>query len=85
MMVENRNAYKVLGGKPVGKTPLERPTLGWRKILQRVLKKWDRRVWTQFIGSGYEQVVDSCEHDNEPRFHKMLGIYRLAEQLSASH
>jgi hypothetical protein len=32
--VENRNAYKILVGKPDGKRPLGRPRRSWVKILK---------------------------------------------------
>jgi hypothetical protein len=40
---EIRNAYKVLVGKPEGKT-LGRPRRRWKRML-----KWIERVWTGFI------------------------------------
>jgi hypothetical protein len=34
-----RNAYKILVGRPEGKTPLERPDVGGRIRLEWILKK----------------------------------------------
>jgi hypothetical protein len=34
-----RNAYKILGEKPKGKRPLERPKRGWRILLKWILGK----------------------------------------------
>jgi hypothetical protein len=36
-------------GKPEGKKPLGRTRHRWEEILQRILKKWDRKAWNELI------------------------------------
>jgi hypothetical protein len=56
-MVEKRNAYRLLVGKPEGKRPLGRPRRRWI-ILGWILEKWDGVMWTGLvwlrIGTGGE-------------------------------
>jgi len=64
-MAGKGNACRSLCGKPEGKKPFRRPTW-WRIILQWVLKKWGRTVWTGFIWPTLEaggilvNIVRSC-------------------------
>ena len=46
--VEERSVYRVLVGKPEGKSPLGRPrrTVDGRIILRWIFRKWDVGVWT---------------------------------------
>jgi len=39
-MEENREAYRILVGKPEGNRLLERPGRGWEIILKWVFRKW---------------------------------------------
>jgi hypothetical protein len=43
------NAYKILDEKHEEKIPLGRPRRRWRIILKWVLRKYDGRVWIEFI------------------------------------
>jgi hypothetical protein len=61
-MGEMRNAYKILVGKPEGKILLGRPRYRW----EFNIKMDFRSCGLNSSGSGYGQVADSCEHDNEP-------------------
>jgi len=45
-MGENRNAYRVLVGKPEGKRPLERCRHTWHDNIKWILKIQDEREWT---------------------------------------
>jgi hypothetical protein len=45
-MGENRNAYRILVGKPEEKRPLEDLDVGGRIILRWVLERQDGVVWT---------------------------------------
>jgi hypothetical protein len=51
-MRENRNAYKILVGKPEGKRPLGRPRGSLVDNIKIDLReiKWDGMVWTGLIG-----------------------------------
>jgi hypothetical protein len=58
-MEENRNAYRLLVGKPEGKRPLGSPRRRWvDNILGRILERWDGVMWTRLvwlrIGTGGE-------------------------------
>ena len=48
-MGERRGVYRVLVGKPEGKTPLGDPGIDGRKILRRIFRKWDVGAWTGLI------------------------------------
>jgi hypothetical protein len=48
-MGEIRNEYKILVGKPEGKTTSEDQGVDWRTILKWILGKWRWRVWIEFI------------------------------------
>jgi len=48
-MGEEREAYRVLVGKPEGKTPLGRPSRRWGSISRR----WDMGLWT---GLGWGRI-----------------------------
>ena len=43
-MGESRGVYRVLVGKPEGKTPLGRPKLRWKIILRWIFRKWDENM-----------------------------------------
>ena len=55
-MGERRGVYRVLVGKPEGKRPLGRPSVGGILILRWNFRKWDVEVWTGWswlwIGTG---------------------------------
>jgi hypothetical protein len=40
-MGERRGGYRVLVGKPVGKTPLGRPRPRWEDNIRQTFRKWD--------------------------------------------
>jgi hypothetical protein len=42
-MGEERNAYRVLVGRPEGKRPLGRPRRKWEDNIEWVFRKWDLR------------------------------------------
>jgi hypothetical protein len=60
-MGENRNAYRLLVGKPEGKRPLGRPGRRWWIILRGILERWDGVMWTGLvrlrIGTGGELLL----------------------------
>jgi hypothetical protein len=45
----NQNLYKMLVGKPEGKSPLRRPSVGGRLILKYILGKLDLGAWVGSI------------------------------------
>jgi hypothetical protein len=64
-MGEKRNAYRLLVGKPEGRTPLGRPKCRWVDKIKMDLR--DRMGWCglDWSGSQYGQVESSCECSNE--------------------
>jgi hypothetical protein len=79
-MGENRNAYRLLVGKPEGKRPLGRSRRRWADNI---------KIYLLEIGCGgvdwiglaqdRELVQSSCECGYEPSgFHTMLGNYQVA-------
>jgi len=42
--------YRVLAGRPDGKTPLGRPRRRWKDNFKWIFKKWDGETWTGLIG-----------------------------------
>jgi len=48
-MGEMRNAYKILVGKPEGKTPLRRLRRKWEDNIRIDVRELWREVWTRFI------------------------------------
>jgi hypothetical protein len=57
-------AYKVSFRKPEWKRPLGRPRCRWEVIKTDPKEIWECRL--DSTGSGFDPLVDSCEHDNEP-------------------
>jgi hypothetical protein len=56
-MGENRNAYRILVGKPEGKRPLGRPRCRWVDNIKMDLREigWDGRdgsIWLRIGASG---------------------------------
>jgi hypothetical protein len=49
MMMIKRNTYIIFVGKPEGKTPLGRQGVDWKIILEWILWKQGRMVWTGCI------------------------------------
>jgi hypothetical protein len=48
-MLQKKNAYRILAGKPEGKRPLRRPRRrGWT-ILKWILERQDVKVWTGLV------------------------------------
>ena len=62
-MGERRGIYRVLVGKPEGKTPLGRPRHR-RKILRWLFRKWGHGLDQAGLAQG--QVTGACECGNEP-------------------
>jgi hypothetical protein len=78
-MGEDRNAYRILVGKPEGRRPLGRPRRRWVNNIKTDLGEI-RIGWYRLgrPGSGYGSVKGSCEHGNEISGSiKMLGIFPL--------
>jgi hypothetical protein len=48
-MGEGRGTYRILLGRPEGRTQLERPRHRRRIILKGIFKKWDGTAWTGSI------------------------------------
>jgi hypothetical protein len=48
-MVEGRNVYRVLVGKPEGRRPLGRPRRRWEDGIKMDLKRHWLGVWSGFI------------------------------------
>jgi hypothetical protein len=44
-MGDMRDVYRVLVGKPEGKSPLGRPSCRWENNI-KIFRKWDVGVWT---------------------------------------
>jgi hypothetical protein len=44
-----KNAYRILVGKPEGKRPLGRPRIRWEDDIRVDFEKYDGVVWTGFI------------------------------------
>jgi hypothetical protein len=55
-MGERRGVYRLLVGKPEGKSHLEDPGIDGRIILRWIFRKWDVEAWTGLswlrIGTG---------------------------------
>ena len=58
-MVEGREVYSVLVGKPEGKSHLGDPGVDGRIKLRWTFKKWDVRVWT---GSSWLRIGTGGGH-----------------------
>ena len=52
-MEENKSAFKILAGKPIGKRPLERPR-----------RRWEDNIRLKEIGINAENWVDSAQDRN---------------------
>jgi hypothetical protein len=52
-MVEDRDVYRVLVGKPEGKNHLKELEVDWRLILRWIFRKLDVGVWT---GSSWLRI-----------------------------
>jgi hypothetical protein len=61
-MGQVRNAYKIVGGKPEGKTPLRRPRCRWEDSFKMDLGVISYKVQFRFMWLG----IGTCEHGNEP-------------------
>jgi hypothetical protein len=64
-MGQQRNAYRILVGKPERKRPLGRPRRRWVGNIKMDLREigWDGVDW---IDMTQGPVEGSCEHSNEP-------------------
>ena len=45
-MGDRRSVYRVLGGKPEGKRPLERHVHRWEDNINRISNTWEGMDWT---------------------------------------
>jgi hypothetical protein len=66
-MVETRNAYRILVGKPGEMRPLGRPRRRWVDNIIMDLRKigWDGMDWIE-LAQDRDPVEGSCEHGNKP-------------------
>jgi hypothetical protein len=64
---ENRNAYRILVGKPEGKRPLGRPRHTWEDNIRIDHREigWGCMDWID-LAQDRDQWRGSCEHGNEP-------------------
>jgi hypothetical protein len=62
---EMRNEYKILAGKSEGMKALGRSGPRWRDNIKIDQKKYVGVCVLDSCGSGYEEMVSSCEHGNE--------------------
>ena len=53
---EHRNTYRILVGKPEGWGPFRTPRLGWKDILNWILKKYNLSGWTELLWLRIETV-----------------------------
>jgi hypothetical protein len=51
-MGENRNAYRLLVGKPEGKKTTRKTSIGGWILFGLILERWDGVFWTGLSGSG---------------------------------
>jgi hypothetical protein len=66
-MGEVRGAYSILVGRPERRRPLGRPRHRWEDNIKMNLREIGfGGCGLDSFGSGYRQVVGSCEHSNEP-------------------
>jgi hypothetical protein len=67
-MVDMRNAYKLLVGKPEGKRPFGRPRHKWMYNIRVDLREvgWEVVDWIHLSTLEYGPVAGSCERGNEP-------------------
>jgi hypothetical protein len=65
-MGEKRNAYRILVGKPEGKSPLGRPRCRWVDNIKMDIREigWDGVDWINMAQDG--PMEGSCEHDIKP-------------------
>jgi hypothetical protein len=65
-MGKKRNAYRILVGKPEGKSPLGRPKRRWAGSIKIDLIEieWDGMDWID-LAQDRDQW-SSCEHGNKP-------------------
>jgi hypothetical protein len=66
-MGEQRNAYRILVGKPEGKIPLGRPRYRWVDNIKIDLRQigWDGMDWID-LAQDRGLVEGSYEHSDEP-------------------
>jgi hypothetical protein len=69
---ESRSLYRVLVGKPEGKTSLGRPRCRWEDNIKIDLQE----AGLDYFGSGERQVVGACECGNGH-----LGLMKCGEFL----
>jgi hypothetical protein len=65
-IAENRNAYRVLVGKPEGRRPLGTPINKCEDNIKWIARKQDGRALTGFSCLKFGQVTGFCEHGNGP-------------------
>ena len=67
-MGESRCVYRVLVGKPEGKSHLEDPGIDGRIILRWICRTWGVRAWTGSIWLRIGMVLGAYECSNEPSY-----------------
>ena len=72
MYWERRVAYRVLVGRPEGKSPLGRPRYRW-EILKRILKKCGEMFWNGWISTRAGTLRGLCVFDKERGF----GLFKI--------
>jgi hypothetical protein len=65
---EKRNPYRILMGKPEGKSPLGRPRCRWVANIKINIGEigWNGVIWIGLVWLRIGTVEGSCEHGNEP-------------------
>jgi hypothetical protein len=83
-MVETRNAYRILVGKPEGKTQLGRQRRRWVDNIKMDLREieWDGGDWIELAQDRdqWSALVNTVMNLRVP----LLGIFRMAAKLAAS-
>ena len=65
-MVDSRDAYRILLGRPDGKTPLGRPRRKWKDNIKMGLQEMGCGHGLDCSGAGYGHVAGACDCGNEP-------------------
>ena len=65
-MGEGRDVNRFWWGNLREREHLEDPGIDGNRILRWIITMWNVGVWTGSTGSGWGQVVGTCECGNEP-------------------
>ena len=65
-MVERRGVYRILVGKPEGKSPLLRPRRRWKDNIKIDLQEVVVGYGLDRAGPGKGQVAGTCDCGNDP-------------------